>query len=225
MSLKKIFLSLLLLCLSTITSADELEGKGVPDNAYLSGDKSDTAVILCHGRGQHPTWDVVDPLRKGIHEQLGYHTVSLQMPTGSVGWKKYADFFPDAYSRISSTVKALQDKGIKKIFLMGHSMGTRMATAYLANTENHGIQGYIGIGMRNGGPDPLNSNENLDSVNIPVIDIYGDGGEGVDANHAAAREGHVSERYKQVLIPYADHRFDGNESDMVKAVVAWLKTQ
>jgi len=139
MYLKKVTVSLILFCFTITLFADELTGNGVPDNAYLDGGKSDKAVILCHGRGQHPTWDVVDPLRKGIHEKLGYHTVSLQMPAPGGNWRSYEEHFPDAYARIAATVKVLQGKGIKRIYLMGHSMGSRMATAYLANTENHGI--------------------------------------------------------------------------------------
>ena len=224
MYLKKIITTFLLLCFTSLLVAAELEGDGVPDNAYLKG-STDKVVILCHGRGQHPTWDVVDPLRIGIHEQLGYHTVSLQMPTTGGNWRTYEEHFPDAYARIAATVKVLQQKGIKRIFLMGHSMGTRMATAYLANHENHGIHGFIGVGIRNGGGEPLNSASNLEFVNVPVIDIYGNGGDGKDETHAERREELVSDTYKQVLIPNADHRFDGNEDDMVKAVVDWLKTQ
>ena len=226
MTLKKSFFSLIILSLSMTTYADELEGKGVPDNAYLNGGKSETAVILCHGRGQHPTWDVVDPLRKGIHEKLGYHTVSLQMPAPGGNWREYAEHFPDAYARITSTVKALKKKNIKHIYLMGHSMGSRMATGYLANTDNHGIHGFIGVGVRNGGGDPLDSASNLESVDIPVVDIYGDGGDGKDIVHAERREESLaSETYKMVFIPDADHRFDGHEKEMVNAAVSWLKTQ
>lgn len=226
MNISKNIFALLLLFFTNYIYADELEGKGVPDNAYLKGGKSDKAVILCHGRGQHPTWDVVDPLRKGVHEKLGYHTVSLQMPAPGGNWRKYAEHFPDAYARITATVKALKKKNIKHIYLMGHSMGSRMATAYLSNTDNHGIHGFIGVGVRNGGGDPLDSASNLESVDIPAVDIYGDGGDGKDVSHAERREELLaSETYKMVFISGADHRFHGYENEMVKAVVNWLKTQ
>jgi hypothetical protein len=35
----------------------------------------------------------------------------------------------------------------------------------------------------------------------------------------------VSDRYRQVLIPKADHQFNTGEEEMVKAVVDWLKKQ
>lgn len=217
--------SVLLLFFSITTHADELSGSGVPENAYLDGGKSEYAVILCHGRNQHPTWLVVDPLRKGIHDKLGYHTVSIQMPKDDINWRKYDEFFPDAYDRIKATTSALKAKGIKHVYLMGHSMGSRMASAYLANHENHGIKGFIGVGIRNRGGDPLDSAENLESVSIPVVDVYGDGGNAKDADHAEERSHLVSESYKQVFIPDADHKFNDHEDEMVKAVVDWLKTQ
>ena len=225
MNLKKNLFVILFFCFTAIAIADELSGAGVPDNANLDGGKSDKALILCHGRGQHPTGAVVDPLRKGIHKQLGYHTVSLQMPAPGGNWRSYAEHFPDAYARITATVKVLQKKGIKRIYLMGHSMGSRMTTAYLANTENHGIHGFIGVGIRNGGGDPLDSASNLESVNIPVVDIYGDGGDGRDANHAERREELASDTYKMVFISGAGHRFSDHENEMIKAVVDWLKEQ
>jgi dienelactone hydrolase len=195
-------------------------------SAYLDGGDSTFGMILCHGRGHHPTWDVVDPLRKGVHEQLGYHTLSLQMPAEKKNWKKYAADFPEAYDTIQQGIDYLRnEKGVTTIYLMGHSMGSRMATAFLANHPEAKIDGFIGVGIRNGGDDPLNSNMNLRSVSIPVVDIYGDGGDGKDAKHAEYRSDMVSDRYEQIFIPGADHRFNGDEDEMVSAVVNWLKSQ
>lgn len=225
MRLKKISFAFVLLFIINSVMADELEGKGVPYNAYLDGGKSDKALILCHGRDHGPRWSVVDPLRKGVHEKLGYHTVSLQMPTGNGDWLDYAEYFPDAYARIAATVVALQKKGIKRIYLMGHSMGSRMATAYLANNKNHGIHGFIGVGVRNNGGEPLDSMINLSSVTIPVVDIWGDGGDGKDERHAEDRGDLASDTYQMVYIAGADHLFSDHEDKMVQAAVDWLKTQ
>lgn len=68
----------------------------------------------------------------------------------------------------------------------------------------------------------MNSNANLRQVTIPVLDVYGDGGDGVDLKHARARSDMVSDRYKQVLIPGASHTFDAHEGEMLKAVIDWL---
>ena len=201
---------------------------GQPDRSeYLDGGRSNIAVILCHGQGKYPRWLVVDPLRKGINKELGFHTLSLQMPVLQVNaayWKKYADVFPVAYKEIEAAIAFLRkEKGVKTIYLMGHSMGSRMATAFLANHPDSGIKGFIGVGIRNGGPTPLDSNSNLRKIKIPVLDIFGDGGDGIDGIQGKDRADLVSTNYKQILIPGADHLYSFYEDQMVKAVVDWLR--
>lgn len=195
-------------------------------SAYLDGGAGTVGVILCHGRAQHPRWKVVDPLRKEINKQLGYHTLSLQLPGKGKDWEKYAEEFPRAYAEIQAGIDFLRkEKGVTKIYLMGHSMGSRMATAFLAEHADAGIAGFIGVGVKNGGKPPLDSNSNLRKITIPVLDVYGDGGDGKDSVEAAARADMVSDRYQQVLIPKADHVFDTGEDEMTKAVVDWLRKQ
>ncbi|MGE5894876.1 MAG: alpha/beta hydrolase [bacterium] len=195
-------------------------------SVYLDGGASNVAVILCHGRAQHPRWKVVDPLRKEINKQLGYHTLSLQLPGKGKDWEKYAEEFPRAYKEIQAGIDFLRkEKGVIKIYLIGHSMGSRMATAFLVEYPDSGIAGFIGVGIKNGGKYPLDSNSNLRKIKIPVLDVYGDGGDGKDKIEAEVRSNMVSDRYQQVLIPKADHVFDTGEEDMVRAVIEWLKKQ
>ena len=195
-------------------------------SAYLGGTDSKYALILCHGRGKHPKWKVVDPLRKGVHDNLGWHTLSLQMPAESKDWKKYADDFSQAYEMIQAGISYLRnEKGVETIFLMGHSMGSRMASAFVADNPDQSIKGLIVAGIRNSGGYPLDGKQNLENVEIPVLDIWGDGGNGKDSNHASDREDLVSEQYKQVAISGANHKFDGYEDEFVSAVVDWLKDQ
>ena len=71
---------------------------GIPAGSeFIDGGDSKVALILAHGRGKHPTWKVVEPLRTGVNGELGYHTLSLQMPNEDKYWRDYADDFPDAY--------------------------------------------------------------------------------------------------------------------------------
>lgn len=217
--LRRVIILAGLLLLGSSALADKPSG-----SAYLDGGASKVGVILCHGQGQHPTWKVVDPLRKGIHEQLGYHTLSLQMPAGKKDWRKYSQDFPRAYQEIEAGIAFLRkEKGVERIYLMGHSMGSRMATGFLADHPDAPIAGFIGVGVRNRGGRPLDSDANLRLVKIPVIDVYGDAEEKEGLSDGKARSDMVSERYKQVVIPGASHTFDGHEQAMVKAVVEWLK--
>ena len=101
-------LSIASIFISTISIADKPE-----NSVYLDGGTTKKALILAHGRGKHPTWKVVNPLRKGIHEKLGYHTLSLQLPNDDKKWKKYADDFPEAYKTIIDGVSTrVSTKGI-----------------------------------------------------------------------------------------------------------------
>jgi len=207
------------------TNPAKSDGNGLPSHAYLDGEGSTVGVVLCHGRGKHPTWFVVDPLLKGVHEQLGYHTLSIQMPTGG-SWRDYDVLFPDAYRRITAAIRYLkQEKKVKKVFLMGHSMGSRMAAAFLKEHTDAGVAGFIGVGMRSNGDPPLDAETSLRMVNLPVLDVYGDGGDGEDAVHAVSRKDMVSDRYQQAFIPGAGHKFKKHEEELVDAVVSWLRKQ
>lgn len=194
-------------------------------SVYLDGGKSKTALILLHGRGKYPTWKVVDPLRKGVHKILGYHTLSLQMPNEDKNWKNYADDFPEAYKIIKDGIRYLkEERGVTKIFLMGHSMGARMASAFVSENPDQPIAGLIVAGCRNNGGYPLSCKENLQNIDIPVLDIWG-GNNKKDSDAANDREELVSERYKQIEISGANHKFEGYESEFVSAVINWLKAQ
>ena len=194
-----------------------------PGSVYLEADNSNTALILAHGRGKGPTWKVVDPLRKGVHKQLGFHTLSLQMPNENKAWPEYAADFPQAFAAIETGVRFLkQEKGVTSIYLLGHSMGSRMASAFVASNPETVIDGLIVAGCRNNGKPPLSCNDNLQQIEIPVFDIWG-GKNRTDAQAAKEREALRSGSYMQTEIPAANHKFDQQEAELVAAVVAWLQ--
>ena len=220
--MKKIYVAFVFvgLFLSSTAYADKPDG-----SVYLDGGDSKYGLILAHGKGKNPTWLVVDPVRKGIHDELGYHTLSLQMPTGYSDWKDYADGFPKAYGTIEDAIAYLDsEKGVSKIFLFGHSMGSRMASAFVSEHPNSGLTGMIVAGCRNNGGSPLACDQNLENVTIPVLDIWG-GKNGKDSRAASQRSGMVSASYTQVEISGANHKFEGREGELVDAVEKWLKKQ
>lgn len=192
---------------------------------YLDGGHSKIALILAHGRGKHPGWKVVDPLRKGIHAKLGFHTLSLQMPNEDKNWKEYADDFPTAYRTIKDGIRFLkEEKGVNIVFLMGHSMGGRMTSAFLSANPGQTVDGLIIVGCRNNGGYPLACIRNLEDVDIPVLDIWG-GADINDNTDAAERKKFLSGRYQQVEITGANHKLDGYEEELVTNVANWLMTQ
>jgi predicted alpha/beta-hydrolase family hydrolase len=200
----------------------------MPKGEYLDGGASKTGVLLAHGRGQHPTSDVVNPLRKAIHEELGMHTLSLQMPVlaGRNSRDKYLEYeatFPQAYKAIEDGIKFFKEKGIERIYLMGYSMGGRMTTGFLSEKPDSGIVGFIGVGLLGGGQPPLNTNINLRNVKIPVIDIYAENDS--DARAAEFRKPFISSTYVQVPIAGAKHDYRCCEREVSANVVKWLAQQ
>jgi pimeloyl-ACP methyl ester carboxylesterase len=201
----------------------------MPKGKYLEGKDSKVGVILAHGQGLDPDSQVVGPLSKSINKELGFHTLSLQMPVvaGKKTPGKYLEYvptFPDAYKTIQAGIDFLKkEKGVERIYLMGYSMGGRMTTGFLAQNPDSGVIGYIGVGLLGGGSVPLNTNLNLKTVTVPVIDIHADSG--LDAKSAEFRKPFVSDRYTQVVIRGAKHDYHGYDNQIAKAVIAWLKQQ
>lgn len=194
-------------------------------SVYIDGKQNMAGLILCHGRGKHPKWKVVNPLRKSAHKKLGYHTLSLQMPAEEKNWKKYAEDFSKAFSTIQAGITFLkEEKGVKTVYLMGHSMGARMASAFVAANPQSPVAGLIVAGCRNNGGKPLSCKRYLKKVSIPVLDIWGDGSEN-DHVHASQRSEFVSEIYQQQPVAEANHRYEGYEDKFVIETLDWLQKQ
>ncbi len=191
------------------------------DSVYLEGENSYT-VILIHGKGKHPRWKVVEPLRININKELKYHTLSLQMPNKRKEFKEYAKDFPKAYSIINEAINYLRnEKKIKKIYLIGHSMGSRMAGAFVANNKND-LKGLVVLGCRNTGKTPLSCINNIKNLELPLLDIWG-GDNSKDKESAKSRKYLVGENYTQVEIYKANHRFKNKETELTQTVINWLK--
>ncbi|MDP3836316.1 MAG: alpha/beta fold hydrolase [Hydrogenophaga sp.] len=223
MSLLRVLLGTILLAFMSHAQAQ------MPQGQYLDGKASKVGVILAHGQGLDADAVVVGPLRRAIHGELGFHTLSLSMPTlpGERSldlFEEYASTFPDAYARVQAAIDFLKkEKGVERIYLMGHSMGGRMTTGFLASIPDSPVVGFIGVGLLAGGKEPLNTNLNLRKVKVPVIDIYAENDR--DAKSAEFRKPMVSDRFVQVPIPGAKHDYRGYESVVANAVNGWLKKQ
>lgn len=171
---------------------------------------------------------MVGTLRKAIHGELGMHTLSLQMPVvhgpkSSDKFMEYEATFPEAFESIRNGIEFLKGKGAERIYLMGYSMGGRMTTAFLAANPDAGMAGFIGVGLLGGGKAPLNTNINLRSVKISVVDIYAENDN--DAKFAEFRKAFVSDRYTQVAVAGATHDYRCCEDSVKNTVVKWLSDQ
>lgn len=193
---------------------------------FLKGKETAMAVVLAHGRGEGPDGKVVGPLRKAIHNELGFTTLSLQMPVlPGRDFRIYAPAFPDAYKTLQTAIDFLtKEQGVTRIYLLGYSMGARMTTSFLATQPHHAVIGFIGVGLLQGGGDPLDANQNLLRVRLPILDVYADNTP-LDLRSAENRKSLASGNYTQVRMEGAEHSFQGYDAKLAEAIIAWIRVQ
>lgn len=201
-----------------------------PPSVYLAG-KTDVGVVLLHGHGGTSDGNVVGPLMKMFNADFGFHTLSLDLPQvagtppGPQLAAAYAPRYPEVEKLIDQGIDYLtREKNVKTVYLVGFSVGSRMMTAYLAKHPDRSFAGYVGVSTSCSGPEPMDSNDNLTQVKLPVLDIYGSGSP-PDVSCAAGRKGlaETGNRYKQVQVTGAPHNFRGYETQLTRPVAAWLQ--
>jgi pimeloyl-ACP methyl ester carboxylesterase len=182
-----------------------------------------------HGSGIHPNWQqVIQPLRVGLTEH-NWNTLSIQMPIlpNEAEYPEYAPLYDEVAPRIDATIGYLRQNGSKQIVLIGHSQGASMAAYYLSKTRQD-ISGFVAIGMASFADDPrMDVIRSLQSINIPVLDIYADDDldvvlKSIKARAEAAKKA-GNKNYTQLKIAGSNHFFDGKEDELVEAVAAWLE--
>lgn len=196
--------------------------------APSSTDNSTNAAIVVHGLGVHPDWDqVIRPLRTTLPEH-GWNTLSLQMPilANGVGGAEYAPLFSEVAGRINSGISYLLQHGVKRIVIIAHSLGAAMATYYLSTHKPDQVVGFVGIGMSSSSTPVMDNVTSLKSVNVPVLDLYGENDLGDVVASAEARKQALESKKatfsKQKMVPGAGHFFDGKEQILIDEVMVWL---
>ncbi len=186
-------------------------------------DPKDVGIIIMHGIGIHPDWEtIIRPLRVELAE-AGWNTLSLQMPilSNDATGEDYAPLMKEVPARIDAGIRQLFKNGAKKIVLVAHSLGTSMTNYYLthkkiykeAQTETP-IVAYIAIGMGAG------SEAALQKMTLPIHDLYGEKDLPNIVASAAARKvaAKHNKHYTQQKVAGANHFFEDQDEDLVKAV-------
>lgn len=187
------------------------------------------AAIVLHGIGAHPDWpQVVFPLRVGLAER-GWATLSLQMPVlpNEAETDEYKPLFNEVAPRIDAGLGFLEDQGIEQVVIVAHSLGSAMASYYLANNKRP-VAALIGVGMSTGSGDPRTDTAvSLQSIRIPVLDLYGSNDLETVRNYASKRAEAANragnEGYEQIKVQGANHFFDGKEEELIETVSTWLE--
>lgn len=187
-------------------------------------DKAKGAFIILHGIGAHPAWpDVINPIRMQLPDH-GWYTLSLQMPIlgNEATDKDYPALFPEVPARIQAGVDFLKSKGIKNIVISGHSLGSTMASCYLATHRDPAVKAFASI---SGGfgvlKDKLmDNNQNFTHIQgVRILDIYGgdDRKTVVNAIKTRAnlmRKSHNAD-YRQIKVPGANHFYNSRQDQLV----------
>jgi pimeloyl-ACP methyl ester carboxylesterase len=180
----------------------------------------ENAIVILHGIGAHPDWpQVVNPLRVQLAE-AGWTTLSIQLPIldNEAEPEAYDAIINEASPRIAAALAYLQNQGASGSYIVAHSMGSRMASEFLANSDKP-VEGFVGIGMNVG------TVVYMDQYELPVLDLYGsDDLEGVLGSAAdRASQASGNPRYTQVVVDGANHFFDDMEDELYARVKAWLE--
>jgi pimeloyl-ACP methyl ester carboxylesterase len=187
------------------------------------------AAIILHGRGLHPNWEtIVQPLSTALPES-GWDTLSLQMPVlgKEAKYFDYVPIFPEAYPRIEAGIAYLKQQGIEHIVLIAHSCGAHMAMNWVDEHGDSAIDAYIGIGM--GATDykqPMVTPFPLDTMRVPVLDIYGSKDYPAVLRMAPERRAMIEKagnpHSAQRVIEGAEHYFNGYNAPLLEAIGDWL---
>ena len=186
---------------------------------YTQAAQPRAAVIMVHGLGRHPDWELIGALRSGLPDQ-GYATLSVQMPVLAADAKAdaYPPLFPEAAERLHAAVAFLKAKGHRKIAIASHSLGSRMSNLFLVSTPDHGVAAWVSIGIV---PSEFAEPGKL---RLPVLDIYGerDFPEVLRQTEARANVLKTLRGSAQIEVADADHYFTGRESELTRQVKQFL---
>lgn len=181
-------------------------------------EKSKGALIIAHGRGWSPDFELYGTLRTRLAEE-GYSTLSIQLPvlpsTAILGL--YVPLYPDARERFQLAVDFLKSRGHRNIGIVSHSLGATMANQYLIRTDDTSVRAWVFIGI-------LQGLEEMYRIRIPVLDVYGGEDWGVIMGGAPERAKQLLDHpgSAQVMVPNAGHFFERREEELVKNITGFL---
>lgn len=190
--------------------------------------RKNRAIIVIHGLGAHPDWEqIVQPVRVEM-TQLGWNTLSVQMPVlaNGIGGEEYAALFDDVAPRIEAAIKFLKANAMQEIVLVSHSMGSAMSAYYLSKNPNSAISRFVAVGL-NGrqGNTKMNGLNSIKSINIPMLDLYGsdDLPAVLLSAKSRAKAGAHNKSFEQKMVKDANHFFDGKNEQLLSLIDTFLE--
>ena len=127
-------------------------------------------IVLMHGKGGSPTKFISD--LAGPLEREGFLVANLEMPWSER--RSYDVSVQAADAEVDAALKALRDKGARKVFVAGHSQGGLFALHY---GDAHAVGGIIAIAPGGNVASPIYNEklgQYLDNARKLVADGKGD---------------------------------------------------
>lgn len=185
---------------------------------WTPGPQAATGVIVVHGLGVHPDWGLISVLRSRLPEQ-GYSTLSVQMPVleAEARGEKYPPLFAEAAERLSASVAYLRARGLKKIAIVSHSLGSRMTNYFLNHAGEARVDAWVAIGLVGEFTRPA-------TFKAPVLDLFGEKDQPAVLEPAGKRAAAIRgiRGSAQMQVAGADHFFSGMEGELVRRVQQFL---
>ena len=185
---------------------------------HAPNSKAQAGVVVVHGLGVHPDWGLINPLRSNLSEQ-GYATLSVQMPVlaSEARGDQYPPLFPEAVERIAVAVAFLRKQGHKKVAIVAHSLGARMANVFLNTAGVPAIDAFVAIGISG-------EYSKSETFKAPVLDLMGEKDLPAVLDNAAKRATAIRtvRGSGQISVAGADHFFNGKERELVQQVKLFL---
>jgi len=187
-------------------------------------------ILMIHGTGQGPnTPYVIGPMRELLSD-IGYGTLSVQMPVLSddENYDNYMKEFAESRRRIGEGVKFLRETSPNsKIIILGHSMGSTMLMDWLFNNDSIDVSGFIAIGLGSTNQKKLSSQVfSSRDINLPILDILGENDYDSVLWSAPLRKNAILATHKksaQIVIEKADHFFTSHEETIALSIITWVK--
>ena len=176
------------------------------------------AVIIAHGRGWGPDFELYGVLRTALAE-AGYSTLSIQLPVllGTAKIGDYLPMFPDSTERFTLAAQWLHAKGYKKVAIVSHSLGATMANQYLITTPNPAVDAWVFISI-------INGLEDMFRIKIPVLDVFGTLDWQVTRYGAEERRAQILRNAGsgQVIVQGAEHFFEQQTDELTQVIASFL---
>ena len=185
---------------------------------YTRAARERGAVVIAHGRGWSPDYDLYGDLRTQLAE-AGYSTLSIQMPVlpGTAKIGDYLPIFPDADERLALAIGWLHARSAAKVAIVSHSLGATMANHYLIRTPEPGVDAWVFLSI-------INGLEDMFRIKIPVLDVFGSEDWDVTRYGADERKAQILRiaGSQQVIMAGGQHFYEGRREALTALIVGFL---